>query len=57
MYTLLSGPIMYTLFHCFPRKMVYTIAIFGSVTSGSGERPRKEGCHGGGVYSFFPGQS
>ena len=26
---------------------------FCSVTSGSGDRPRKEGCHGG-VYSFFP---
>ena len=24
-----------------------------SVTSGSGHRLRKEGCHGGGVYSFF----
>ena len=20
------------------------------------DRPRKEGCHGGGVYSFFPGE-
>ena len=27
------------------------------MTSGSGDRPRKEGCHGGGVYSFFPGLS
>ena len=26
------------------------------MTSGSGDRPRKEGCHGGGVYSFFPGE-
>ena len=35
--------------------MVYTIAFFCcSVTSGSGDRPEKEGCHGGGVYSFFP---
>ena len=34
--------------------MVYTIAFFCSVTSGSSDRPRKEGCHGGGVYSFFP---
>ena len=24
------------------------------MTSGSGDRPRKEGSHGGGVYSFFP---
>ena len=54
-YTLLSGPMVYTIFSCFPRKMVYTIAFFfSSVTSGSGDRPRKEGCHGGGVYSFFP---
>ena len=22
------------------------------MTSGSGDRPRKEGCHGGGVYFF-----
>ena len=27
-YTLLSGPMVYTLFPCFPRKMVYTIAFF-----------------------------
>ena len=29
-------------------------SFFCSVTSGSGDRPRKEGSHGGGVYSFFP---
>ena len=29
-------------------------SFFFSVTSGSGNRPRKEGSHGGGVYSFFP---
>ena len=29
-------------------------SFFCSVTSGSGDRPRKEGCHGGGVYSFSP---
>ena len=45
---------VYTLFPCFPRKMVYAIAFFGSVTSGSGDGPRKEGCHDGGVYSCFP---
>ena len=28
MYTLLSGPMVYTLFPCFPRKRVYTIAFF-----------------------------
>ena len=27
-YTLLAGPMVYTLFPCFPRKMVYTIAFF-----------------------------
>ena len=27
-YTLLSGPMVYTLFPCFPRKRVYTIAFF-----------------------------
>ena len=53
-YILLSGP-MYTLFPCFPRKRVYTIAFFCFVTSGPGDRPRNEGCHGGAVYSFFPG--
>ena len=54
MYTLLSGPMVYTLFPCLPRKMVYTIAFFGSVTSGSGDRPRKEGCHGGGLSEIPP---
>ena len=29
-------------------------SLFCSVTSGSGDRPRKEGSRGGGVYSFFP---
>ena len=29
-------------------------SFFSSVTSGSGDRPRKEGSRGGGVYSFFP---
>ena len=51
-YSLLSGPMVHTLFPCFPRKMAYTIAFFCSVTSGSGDRPRKEGSHSGGVYSF-----
>ena len=53
-YTLLSGPMVYTLFPCFPRKMAYTVVFFCSVASGSGDRPRKEGCHSGGVYPFFP---
>ena len=29
-------------------------SFFCSVTSGLGDRPRKEGSHSGGVYSFFP---
>ena len=29
-------------------------SFFCSVTLGSGDRPRKEGSRGGGVYSFFP---
>ena len=29
-------------------------SFFCSVTSGSGDRPRKEGSHGGGVYSLSP---
>ena len=54
-YTLLSGPMVTTFsLDLFPRKMVYPIAFLCSVTSGSGDRPRKEGCHVGGVYSFFP---
>ena len=48
-----SGPIVYTLFPHFPKHMDYTIALF-AVTSGSGDRPREEGCQGGGVYSFYP---
>ena len=51
-YTLLSGPMVHTLFPCFPKGVVYTIAFFFSVTSGSGNRPRQEGCHSGGVYRF-----
>ena len=32
-------------------------SFFCSVTLGSGDRPSKEGCDGGGVYSFFSGFS
>ena len=53
-HTLLSRPMVCTLVPYFPRKMVYTIAFFCFVTSGSGDRPRKEGSHGAGVHSFFP---
>ena len=53
---------MHTLFPCFPKEMVYPFSqgngihhsIFCFVVSGSGDRPREEGCHGG-VYYFFPG--
>ena len=41
-------------FPLFPRKWSAPWH-FCSVTPGSCDRPRKEGCHGGGVYSFFPG--
>ena len=52
MYTLPSGPMVYTLFPLLPWKMVYTIA-FCSVTSGSGDRPRKEDATVV-VYTLFP---
>ena len=48
--TLLSRPMLYTLFPCFPRNMVgIHHRFFRSVTSASGDRPMKEGSHGGGV--------
>ena len=50
-FSLLSGP---TLFPCFPKEMVYTIAFFLLYDLRSGNRLREQGCHGGGVYSFFP---
>ena len=54
-YTLLSGPMVYTVFPCFPRKTRDTPQLFFCpVTPGSGDRPRKEGCHCGGGCSFFP---
>ena len=39
-YTLLSGPMLCTVFLCFPRNGIHH-SFFGSVTSGSGNRPRK----------------
>ena len=54
LYNLISGPMVYALFPCFPKDAVYAIAFFCSATSGSGDRPR-EGRHGGGVF-LFPGQ-
>ena len=53
-YTLLYGPMVYTLFPCFPGQWYTPLFFVGSVTSESGDRPRKEGCHGGGVDSFCP---
>ena len=41
------------IFPGFPRKMVFTIAFFWLCDLG-GDRPRKEGSLGGGVYSFSP---
>ena len=40
---------------CLPKEIGIHHSLFCSVASGSGNRPREEGCHGGGVYSFFPG--
>ena len=54
MYTLLSGPMVYTLFPLFSQENGIHHIFFCSVTSGSGNRPRKEGWHNGGVHSFFP---
>ena len=53
MYALLSGPMVYTLFPLFSQENGIHHRFFCSVTSGSGDRPRKEGSRGGGVYSFF----
>ena len=50
-YTLLSRPMVYTPFPCFPQDVVYTIAFRWLC---DGDRAREEGCHGGGVYSLFP---
>ena len=44
----LSGPMVYTLFLCFPRKMVYTI-VFLLCDLGVGRQTEK-----GGVYSLLP---
>ena len=43
-----------SLYPCFSKEMVYTIAFLGSVTLGSGGRTREEGCHGGVVQLFCP---
>ena len=42
-YTLLSGPMVYTLFPCFPRKMVYTIAFFALRPRGRATDREKRG--------------
>ena len=43
MYTLLSGPMVYTLFPCFARNMVYTIAFFLLCDLGVGRQTEKRG--------------
>ena len=57
MYTLFSGPMVYTLFFPCLKLLSQENAIhhrfFCSVTSGSGDRPEKEGCHGGGDRPLF----
>ena len=42
-YTLFSGPMVYTLFPCFPRKMVYTIAFFALWARGRATDREKRG--------------
>ena len=42
-YTLLSGPMVYTPIYCFPRKMVYTIAFFLLCDLGVGRQTEKGG--------------
>ena len=49
-FSLLSGPMVYTLFPC---RWYTPYFLDCSVTSGLRDRPREEGCHGGGVYLFF----
>ena len=39
-------------FRLFPQRDGIHHIFFCSVTLGSGDRPREEGCHNGGVYSF-----
>ena len=43
MYTLLSGLVVYTLFPCFPRKTVYTIAFFALRPQGRATDREKRG--------------
>ena len=54
-YTLLSGPMVYTLFHCFPRKMVYTI-VFLLCDPGVGRQTEKRGVPRWRCILFFPPQ-
>ena len=53
MYTLLSGPMVYTLFPCFPRKVVYTIA-FLLCDLGVGRQTEKRGVPRWWCILFFP---
>ena len=52
-YTLLSGPMVYTLFPCFPRKMVYNIA-FLLCDLGVGRQTEKRGVPRWWCIVFFP---
>ena len=51
-YTLLSGTMVYILFPCFPRKMVYTIAFFALWPRGRATDREKRG-HAVVVYTIF----
>ena len=52
MYTHLSGPMVYTLFPCFPRKIVYTIA-FLLCDLGVGRQTEKGGVPQWWCFLFF----
>ena len=53
-YTLFFGTYGVYPFPLFSQEKGIHHSFFCSVTWGSGDRPKKEGCQGGGVYSFFP---
>ena len=53
--TLLSGPMVYTLFPCFPRKMAYTVACFFLCDLGVGRQTEKGGVPRWWCIRFYPG--
>ena len=53
-YSILSGPMVYTLFPCFPRKMVYTIACFALWPRGRATDRERRGATVVVYTRFFP---